>query len=95
MIDVATVRPALYVDLYQSDGSVRHLLRPAVSGRAGKPHAEWVATPPTGQRLVAAIGSATPLDLGARPETERAADYLAVLASAAACRNDADLGMSW
>jgi len=81
VIDVATVRPALYVDLYQSDGSVRHLLRPAVSGRAGKPHAEWVATPPTGQRLVVAIGSATPLDLGTRPETERTADYLAVLQS--------------
>jgi hypothetical protein len=78
-IDVATVQPALYIDLYQGDGSVRHLLRPTPSGRAGKPHAEWIATPPPGPRLVVAIGSAVPLDLGGRPDTENAAEYLAIL----------------
>lgn len=83
-IDVATTLPTLYVDLYQSDGSVRHLLRPAPSGeprsgKPGEPHAEWIAVPPPGPRLVVAIGSATPLDLGARPDTERAAEYLAIL----------------
>ena len=54
-----------------------------------RPHAEWIAAPPPGPRLVVAIGSATPLDLGARPDTERAAEYLAVLQTglqrAAAC----------
>jgi predicted Ser/Thr protein kinase len=78
-IDVVTTLPAIYIDLYQSDGSVRHLLRPAQSGRAGKPRAEWPATPPPGPRLVVAIGSAIPLDLGARPDIEKAADYLTVL----------------
>jgi serine/threonine protein kinase len=78
-INVVTVLPALYVDLYQSDGSVRHLLRPAPSGTANRALADWVATPPPGTRLVVALGSATPLDLGTRPETERASDYLAAL----------------
>jgi len=78
-IDVTTRLPALYVDLYQSDGSVRHLLRPAPPPAVTRPHAEWTATPPTGQRLVVAIGRADPLDLGRRPDTERAADYLAAL----------------
>jgi tRNA A-37 threonylcarbamoyl transferase component Bud32 len=78
-IDLATTLSATYVDLYQGDGLVRHLLRPAPSGTATKTHATWVAEPPPGPRLVVAIGSATPLDLGTRPETEKAADYLAVL----------------
>ena len=78
-IDVPTALPALYVDIYQGDGSVRHLLRPAPSGTLTRPIADWVATPPPGPRLVVAIGSATPLDLGTRPETERASDYLAAL----------------
>ncbi|HUB48017.1 MAG TPA: serine/threonine-protein kinase [Acetobacteraceae bacterium] len=78
-IDVATTLPALYVDLYQGDGLVHHLLRPSAPGRPGAPHVEWMATPPPGPRLVVAIGSASPLDLGARPEAEKAADYLTLL----------------
>ena len=80
-IDVATKLPALYVDLYQSDGSVRHLLRPAPSGKPGKAHAEWIAGAPAGPRLVVAIGSAAALDLGARPENEKAGDYVKALLS--------------
>jgi hypothetical protein len=80
-IDVASTLPALYVDLYQSDGSVRHLLRPGPSGKPVKPHAEWIAGGPAGPRLVVAIGSAAPLDLGARPDSEKAADYVAALRS--------------
>jgi serine/threonine protein kinase len=78
-INVLTALPALYVDIYQGDGSVRHVLRPAPSGTLTRPIADWVATPPPGPRLVVALGSATPLDLGTRPETERASDYLAAL----------------
>ena len=100
-IDVATTLPTLYVDLYQSDGSVRHLLRPAPSGeprsgKPGEPHAEWIAVPPPGPRLVVAIGSATPLDLGARPDTERAAEYLAILQTGlqrSAAASSADVAM--
>jgi predicted Ser/Thr protein kinase len=77
-IEIATMLPALYVDLYQVDGSVRHLARPTPSG-ASKPHVQWVAALPPGQRLIVAIGSAIPLDLGTRPDTEAAADYLAAL----------------
>jgi hypothetical protein len=78
-IDVATSLPAVYVDLYQGDGSVRHLLRPPASGAAARSHADWIATPPQGARVVVAIAAAAPLDLAARPEIERAADYLAAL----------------
>jgi serine/threonine protein kinase len=77
-IKVITTPPALYVDLYQGDGSVRHLSRPTRSG-SGRPGVEWVATPPAGPCLIVAIGAATPLDVGMRPETERASDYLAAL----------------
>ena len=74
--------PRVYVDLYQAR---RIGASPAAAGAVGRgrhrPRAQWVATPPPGPRLVVAIGSATPLDLGARPDTERAADYLDVLQS--------------
>jgi serine/threonine protein kinase len=70
--------PALYIDLYQADGSVRHLSRP-FPGVPGKPQAEWFAGLPAGPRLIVAIGAATSLDLGTRPETERAANYLTAL----------------
>ena len=75
-ISVATALPALYVDLYQADGSVRHLFRSA--GAAGR-RVEWIATPPQGARLLVALGAAAPLDLGARPDLERATDYLDAL----------------
>ena len=79
VINVSAAQPALYIDLYQADGSVHHLLRPARSGATGKQLAGWIATPPPGQRLVVALGTAKPLDLDTRPETEKAADYLAAL----------------
>ena len=78
-INVATALPVVYVDLYQADGSVRHLLRPSASGVAGKLPVEWIATPPSGARLVLAIGATRPLGLGSRPDTEKTADYLAAL----------------
>ena len=78
-VNVTTALPVLYVDLFQADGSVRHLLRPSASGIAGKLTVEWVATPPSGSRLVLAIGATRSLELGSRPETEKTADYLAAL----------------
>ena len=78
-IDVATTLPALYVDLYQGDGLVHHLLRPSASGRLDRTHADWIAALPPGPRLVVAIGSAAPFELGARPAAEKAANYLALL----------------
>jgi hypothetical protein len=79
-INVTPTLPVLYVDLYQEDGSVRHLSRP-VLGTPSKSRAEWIAMPPAGPRLIVAIGAAVALDLGGRPETERASDYLAALRS--------------
>ena len=72
--------PALYVDLYQADGSVRHLLRPAPSG-ATEPAACAMgchAAAPARAWLSQSVRK-RPLDLGARPDTERAADYLEAL----------------
>jgi len=78
-ISVATTLPAVYVDLYQPDGAVRHLLRPGQSGATGRRSVEWIATPPQGARLVVGFGAATPLELGQRPDTEPEADYLDAL----------------
>jgi hypothetical protein len=78
-ISVATTLPAVYVDLYQLDGAVRHLLRPGQSGATGRRSVEWIATPPQGARLVVGFGAATPLELGQRPDTEPEADYLDAL----------------
>jgi hypothetical protein len=77
-IEVDTALPAFYVDLYGSDGSVRHLLHPTPLAR---PRAEWTAALPAGPRLVVGIGAMAPLDLGTRPESERASEYLALLHS--------------
>ncbi|HEX3996880.1 MAG TPA: hypothetical protein VHX39_37405 [Acetobacteraceae bacterium] len=73
-----TTFPMLYVDFYQSDGLVRHLVRPA-SGAPSNPHSASVIAPAPASGLIVAIGSARPLDAAARPETESAADYLAFL----------------
>ena len=86
-ISVATALPAIYLDLYQVDGSVRHLLR------GGGRSAEWTATPPGGPRMLVAIGAIAPLDLGQRPETERASTYLDVLRSVLPKAAAADLAM--
>ena len=86
-ISVATGLPAVYVDLYQADGWVRHLLRGG--GRA----AEWIATPPGGPRMLVAFGATAPLDLGQRPETEPAISYLNVLRSVLPKAVAADLAM--
>jgi hypothetical protein len=77
-IETETTLPVLYVDYYQTDGMVRHLMRP-VSGAQSNPHNAWVIVPAPGPGLIVAIGSAKPFAIGVRPETESAADYLAVL----------------
>jgi serine/threonine-protein kinase len=77
-IDVSTTLPALYVDLYQG-GLVHHLVRPSSTGAANNPHAISAVAPAAGPGLIFAIGSATPFDLGERPETEKALGYLAAL----------------
>ncbi|MDT5275594.1 MAG: hypothetical protein QOG95_2526, partial [Mycobacterium sp.] len=69
--------PAVYIDLYQKDGSVRHLQ--VTSRSAAKTSATWVTSQPTGSLLVTAIGSERLLDIGTRPEVEPAARYLEVL----------------
>jgi serine/threonine protein kinase len=84
---VATALRAIYVDLYQADGSVRHLLRG--SGRS----AEWTATPSGGPRMLVAIGAIAPLELGQRPETERASTYLELLRPLLPKAAAADLAM--
>ena len=86
-ISVATALSAIYVDLYQADGSVRHLLRGG--GRSG----EWIATPPGGPRILVAIGAIAPLDLGHRRETERASIYLEILRPLLPKAAAADLAM--
>jgi hypothetical protein len=71
-LNIETQLPTLLVDLYQADGTVRHL-------RTSNGHAEWVATGPAGPRLVTAIASADALYAGAHPEVEKTRDYLALL----------------
>jgi hypothetical protein len=78
-ISVATPLPALYIDLYQADGLVRHLFSPAQSGGTVPKTIEWLATQPLGPRLIVALGAPLPLDVGARPETEPRSDYLDAL----------------
>jgi hypothetical protein len=77
--DVKTTLSYAYLDIYQADRSVRHVLRPAPSDTATKTHVNWKSAWPPGPRLAVAIGSATPLGLGVRPETEKSADFLPVL----------------
>jgi hypothetical protein len=64
------------VDLYQDDGSVRHL--GIHNDRSEGSFSEVV--PGTG--IIVAIGSAWKLDLEARTETENASDYLVALRTA-------------
>ena len=78
-IGVGSALPWLGIDLYQGDGTVHHLLRPTASGSAVRKPVEWIAAPPSGPRLVVAIGAASRIDLGARPETERETAYLDAL----------------
>ena len=86
-ISVATALPAVYVDLYQADGSVRHILR------GGGRSVEWIAAPPGGPRILVAIGAIALLDLGQRPETERASAYRDVLRPLLAKAAAADLAV--
>jgi hypothetical protein len=78
-ISIVSKQPALYLDLYQPDGSVRHLLRPTQSGAAVRKTVEWTATPPAGARLLVVMAAESPLALNSRPDTEQASDYLDVL----------------
>jgi tRNA A-37 threonylcarbamoyl transferase component Bud32 len=74
-----TLSPVLYVDLYQGDGLVHHLWRPSSTGTEPVPREIAANAPAPGPGLIVAIGAATPLALGSRPETEKAAEYLAIL----------------
>jgi serine/threonine protein kinase len=78
-IDAGTTLPVVYVDLYRDNGEVRHLTRPVSSSFGDNPHTASVAAPAPGPGLIVAIGAATQLELGTRPETERTGDYLAAL----------------
>lgn len=66
----------LYVDLYGTDGAVRHLLRRAVTSGTGSVQVDAVASGPPGQHLMVAIATAAPPDLAQRPATENATAYL-------------------
>jgi predicted Ser/Thr protein kinase len=79
--NLETAMPALMVDVYQKDGTVHHLSHPVRSSGSGRFHAEWVAAGESGTRLVVALASETPLDLGTRPAIEPATDYLEALRS--------------
>jgi predicted Ser/Thr protein kinase len=78
-LNVETALPALIVDVYREDGTVHHLPRSVHSGVPGRVHAEWVAEGEAGSRLIVAIASETPLDLGTRPAIEPATEYLETL----------------
>jgi serine/threonine protein kinase len=80
-VNIETALPALIVDVYRNDGTVHHMPHPLHSGAAGRFHAEWVAAGEPGSRLVVAIASETPLDLGTRPAIEPATEYLETLRS--------------
>src|SRR5262249_18020055 len=80
-VSISSRQPALYLDLYQPDGSVRHLLRPAQSGTTTRKAVEWTATSPAGPRLLVVMAADSALALSARPDTELASDYLDVLRS--------------
>ena len=77
-IEAATGLPVLYVDLYQANGMVRHLVR-AAPAAANHPHVMSVTAPSPGPALIVSIGTARPLAPGARPEVEPAEEYLTVL----------------
>jgi hypothetical protein len=72
---------ALYVDLYATDGSVRHLHRGTVLGKPAEPDITITAAAaaPPGQHLLVAITTATPLNLAQRPESESETAYLPAL----------------
>lgn len=82
------------IDYFQLDGSVTHMLpnaeQPLVklaagthrvfgSGQRGE---AWHAAPPFGTEFIVVAATPQPLDLGVRPESENAADYLKAFAAA-------------
>jgi serine/threonine-protein kinase len=77
-IDADTKLPVLYVDLYQSNGTVRHVVR-TVPAATNHPGMASVTAPAPGPALLVAIGTTAPLPLGTRPESEPTEEYLAVL----------------
>lgn len=80
-VNIETALPALIVDIYRDDGTVHHMPHPLRSGAEGRFHAEWMAAGEPGGRLVVAIASEAPLDLGNRPEIEPATQYLEAVRS--------------
>jgi hypothetical protein len=77
----AIPRGALYVDLYAADGSVVHLRRGTVPDTpAASDVTTTAAAPgPPGQRLLVAITTPVPFNLGQRPATESETAYLPAL----------------
>lgn len=89
-LDVPEGAAFVYVDLYDSDGSVRHLWPrsaadkgPPPNGRLPLPGPGRSAGSPPGSRLVMAVASPEPLELGGSAGNDAAA-YLAVLRQALA-----------
>ncbi len=80
-----------YVDFYDSDGNVIHLLpSPVAPNNQLRPNESvviggtdrYTISPPYGVDLVVAIGASTPLFTEQRPELENAAQYLKALKNA-------------
>ncbi|WP_426955512.1 caspase family protein [Muricoccus radiodurans] len=69
---------AVLLDLFQPDGTVRHVPVPAAAAERRVTVVQPAGSPP-GPRLLTALVSPVPLDLGARPTTEPAGPYLAAL----------------
>lgn len=69
----------LQVDLHGSDGMVHHVMRRAVPSGQWSIRLQAVAPMPPGAKMLTAIATAGPLDLGQRPAHEAVGDYLPVL----------------
>ena len=80
----------LYIDYYQTDGSVIHLYPGAADGdkarvlkrsrlTIGRDNRRWKISGPFGQELIVAMASREPLFGFARSEIEKAKDYFAAL----------------
>jgi hypothetical protein len=72
---------ALYIDLYVGDGTVQHLRRGPILRAATGDDVQVSARAfgPPGQRLLVAIATPSPLDVGQRPTRESETTYLPAL----------------
>ena len=84
----------LWIDYFQLDGQVTHMLpnreQPSVKLAAGNRRVfgsgqkgeTWFTAPPVGTEFITVLATSTPLDLGERPSTEEASEYLRALEAA-------------